>query len=137
MKRNKTILSLAIAIAFLFSCNFIYSQSNNGSSKAKSRIVHEEKSIKGKTSSMLESEEKYDQNGNVIEETEYKDGKIDKHMLYEYDANNNKIKETELDAEGKPKKTAEYKYVNGLRTEKNTYDETKKLISKKTYTYSY
>jgi lipopolysaccharide export LptBFGC system permease protein LptF len=137
MKSKNNYISIAIIIALVFCSTLVFGQNNSAPGKAKSRTVHEEKTVKGKKSTTIDSEEKYDQNGNVIEEKEYKDGKVDKHMLYEYDSNNNKIKETELDASGKPKKTAEYKYVNGVRTEKNTYDETKKLISKKTYTYSY
>jgi hypothetical protein len=105
--------------------------------KIKSKTVHEEKTVKGIKTTLIESEEKYDLNGNVIDEIQYKDGKIDKHIVNEYDSNNNKTKETEFDGTGKAKKTCEYKYANGLRIEKNTFDENKKLISKKTYTYSY
>jgi antitoxin component YwqK of YwqJK toxin-antitoxin module len=100
-------------------------------------IVKIEKTVKNVKNTLIDAEEKYDQKGNLIEETQYKDGKVDKRMVYEYDANNNKIKETETDASGKLKKTSEYKYENGLRTEKITFDENKKLISKKTYSYIY
>lgn len=104
---------------------------------AKSRIVYEEKFEKGQKKTMIDSEEKYDLRGNTIEEIEYKDGKMDKHMQYEYDADNNRIRETELDENGKIKKTAEYKYEKGLRKEKLSYDAGKNLISRKTYNYTF
>ena len=79
-----------------------------------------------------ESETYYDTHGNVVESINYKLGKVDKHFKYEYDADNNKIKEEEFDASGKIKETSDYKYENGLRTEKNVYDSNKKLKSRKT-----
>ncbi len=136
MKNKIATLALLFG-AIIFSSTALYSQSAGSSGSIKARIVHEEKTEKGKKSVYIDSEEKYDSKGNVIEEIEYKDGKIDKHMLYEYDSNNNKIKETELNDSGKPKKIGEYKYENGLRKEKYVYDGNKMLISKKTYTYKY
>ncbi len=136
MKRKIAIQALLI-LALLLGSSVLFGQSSSASSSIKARIVHEEKTEKGKKSVYIDSEEKFDSRGNVIEEIEYKDGKIDKHMLYEYDSNNNKIKETELNDSGKPKKIGEYKYENGLRKEKYIYDGNKMLISKKTYTYKY
>jgi antitoxin component YwqK of YwqJK toxin-antitoxin module len=83
-----------------------------------------------------DSETYYDSRGNVIESITYKQGKIDKRFKYEYDTDNNKIKEEEFDPSGKIKESSDYKYVNGLRTEKNVYDSNKKLKSRKTYTYT-
>lgn len=137
MKSKTIILNMSVIIALMVSSYALYGQNSNSSGKIKSKTIHEEKTVKGVKSKLIDSEEKYDQNGNVVEEIQYKDGKVDKHMVYEYDASNNKITETELETSGKPKKTSEYKYVNGLRTEKNTFDVNKKLISKKTYSYFY
>lgn len=122
---------------FMISNISAFAQNDNASVRVKSRIVHEEKTDKGKKTTSIESEEKYDLAGNVIDEIQYKDGKVDKHIVYEYDSNNNKTRETELDASGKAKKIGEYKYLNGRRAEKYTYDADKKLISKKTYTYTF
>jgi hypothetical protein len=74
--------------------------------------------------------------GNVLENISYKQGKVDKHFKYQYDSDNNKIKEEEFDAAGKLKESSEYKYANGMRTEKTVYDSNKKLKSKKTYVYT-
>ena len=136
MKFSTIILSITI-LFFTFTFQEVLGQNNTQSGKIKSRIVYEEKTEKGVKKTKIDSEEKYDQKGNTIEEIEYKDGEINKHMVYEYDTDNNRIKETELDATGKVFKTGEYKYENGLRKEKNTYDGSKKLLSKKTYVYTY
>ena len=92
---------------------------------------------KGIEKKFIDSETKYDAKGNVIEEIEYKAGKIDRHVIYKYDENNNKISETELDAAGKKTKITEYKYNSeNLRIEKAVYDGNKILKSKKIYQYT-
>jgi antitoxin component YwqK of YwqJK toxin-antitoxin module len=136
MKNKNYIIPLAVLfLAVIYQP--VFSQEKTTDKKIKSKITHEEKVIKGVKSSLIDSEEKFDFNGNLIEEIDYKDGKVDKHLVYEYDSNNNKIKESELDSDGKVKKYSEFKYENGLRTEKNTYDQDKKVLSKKTYTYTF
>jgi hypothetical protein len=135
-KRN---IEFVIILFFLSTIGSLtaFTQNNTGIGILKSKITHEEKIVKGVKNTTIESEEKYDQHGNVVDEIQYKDGKVDKHMVYEYNSENNKIKETEFDSSGKTKKIGEYKYENGIRTEKSIYDADKKLISKKTYTYTY
>jgi hypothetical protein len=83
-----------------------------------------------------ESETYYDAHGNIIESINYKLGKVDKHFKYQYDAENNKIKEEEFETSGRLKEYSEYKYSEGLRTEKVVYDSNKKTKSKKTYVYT-
>jgi antitoxin component YwqK of YwqJK toxin-antitoxin module len=83
-----------------------------------------------------ESETYYDTKGNMIESITYKLGKVDKHFKYQYDADNNKIKEEEFDMTGRIKESSEYKYTDGLRTEKIVYDSNRKMKSKKTYVYT-
>jgi hypothetical protein len=83
-----------------------------------------------------DSETYYDSRGNVTESISYKLGKVDKHFKYEYDAENNKIKEEEFESSGRLKESSEYKYSNGLRTEKTVFDPNKKMKSKKVYTYT-
>jgi hypothetical protein len=104
--------------------------------KLKSVVITEEKYDMLVKKQYKESETYYDIRGNVIESVTYKQGKVDKHFKYSYDADNNKIKEEEFDATGRLKESSEYKYENGLRTEKIVYDPNKKIKSKKTYTYT-
>jgi antitoxin component YwqK of YwqJK toxin-antitoxin module len=105
--------------------------------KLKSITEFEQKYEKGVAGKALkESEIRYDSNGNIIEETEYKLGKVSKHVTCQYDEDNNKIRETELDPSGKKIKVTEFKYTDdGLKSEKIVYDANNKIISKKTYKY--
>ncbi len=116
----------------------LWSQSKKiGQGKIKSITVIEYVYDKGVEKKYIDSETKYDVRGNIIEEIEYKGGKIDKHVIYRYDDNNNKVSETELDASGKKTKITEYKYnSDNLRIEKAVFDGNKVLKSKKIYQYT-
>ena len=105
--------------------------------KLKSMTEYEQKYEKGVAGKVLEeSEILYDSDGNIIEETEYKLGKVSKHMTYQYDEDHYKIRETELDPSGKKIKVTEFKYTaDGLKSEKTVYDGNNKILSKKTYKY--
>ena len=111
-------------------------QKAGSDAKIKSLIVSEEKYDMLVKKQYKESETYYDVRGNVIESITYKQGKVDKHFKYQYDSEDNKIKEEEFDATGRIKESSEYKYSNGVRTEKSVFDPNKKLKSKKTYTYT-
>lgn len=132
----KTVKPIIIIIMFLGCALSANSQKSGSIDKIKSVVVTEEKYDMIVKKQYKDSETYYDSRGNVIESITYKQGKIDKRFKYEYDAENNKIKEEEYDASGKIKESSDYKYVNGLRTEKNVYDSNKKMKSKKTYTYT-
>jgi hypothetical protein len=87
-------------------------------------------------SKYLESTEKYDSNGNVLEEIKYeKDKSIKKHVIWTYNSNNDKLTETHLDASGNTIKKIVYEYNGSLRIMKKEYNEKNKLVSWKTYTY--
>jgi len=102
----------------------------------KSIVVTEEKYDMLIKKQYKESETYYDTKGNLIESITYKLGKVDKHFKYQYDSDNNKIKEEEFDLSGRIKESSEYKYTDGLRTEKIVYDSNRKMKSKKTYVYT-
>jgi antitoxin component YwqK of YwqJK toxin-antitoxin module len=104
--------------------------------KVKSIVVTEEKYDMLIKKQYKESESYYDTKGNLIESITYKLGKVDKHFKYQYDADNNKIKEEEFDPSGRIKESSEYKYADGLRTEKTVYDPNRKMKSRKTYVYT-
>jgi hypothetical protein len=104
--------------------------------KVKSVIVYDEKFDKLVAKKSKESETVYDAHGNIIEEIEYINNKVDKHFQYQYDASDNKIKEFELDSSGKITKTSEYKYDKGLRIEKTIAGADGKVRTKKTYVYT-
>jgi len=133
MKTVKPIILIIMFLAFAASAEC---QTPGTNAKIKSVVVSDEKYDMIVKKQYKDSETYYDSRGNVVESISYKQGKVDKHFKYEYDTDNNKIKEEEFDASGKIKESSDYKYVNGLRTEKNVYDSNKKLKSRKTYTYT-
>ena len=133
MKNTKTLFLILVISGITLSA---MCQKSASDVKIKSQIVTEEKYDMLVKKQLKESETYYDIRGNVIESITYKQGKVDKHFKYQYDSEDNKIKEEEFDATGRIKESSEYKYSNGVRTEKSVFDPNKKLKSKKTYTYT-
>lgn len=115
----------------------ILAQSQAKAPKIKNIIVVEEEFSKDFQGKMTDSETYFDQSGNIIEEKEFKNGKIKTHLKNEYDTFGNKTKVIELDESGKILKSTVYKYDKNLKTEKLVYDAKSKLTSKKTYNYKY
>lgn len=133
MKPIKTLFIIVLFSGLTLSAVCQKSVSNN---KIKSLIVTEEKYDMLVKKQYKDSETNYDSRGNVLETITYKQGKVDKHFKYQYDVDNNKIKEEEFDAAGRLKESSEYKYADGLRSEKIVYDPNKKIKSRKTYVYT-
>ena len=133
MKRVKTLLLLVFFPGLHYRQ---FARNRDLTDKIKSLIVSEEKYDMMVKKQYKESETYYDTRGNIIESITYKQGKTDKHFKYQYDSDNNKIKEEEFDASGRLKEFSEYKYADGMRTEKTVYDPNKKIKSKKTYVYT-
>jgi len=137
MSRFKSIKIFFIVVLILsVSHEVACGQENSSKTKVKSLVVTEEKHDGAETKTYKESEIKYDLNGNILEDIEYKDGVLVSHFVYEYDTNNNKIRETEFDKNGKVSKVSLYKYENGLRVEKSVFDNKGNLKTKKTYKYT-
>jgi hypothetical protein len=120
----------------LFNTSYTFGQQDITPNKIKSIVVYEEKFDKLFSKKVKESETFYDSRGNITEDIQYKEGKIDKHFTYQYDSENNKIKEIEFDSSGKVIKTSDYKIEKGVRTEKVVYDANMKVKSRKTYIYT-
>jgi antitoxin component YwqK of YwqJK toxin-antitoxin module len=133
MKKTKTLLFIIVFSGITMSAICQKTVSND---KIRSLVVTEEKYDMLVKKQYKESETYYDTHGNVLESITYKQGKVDKHFKYQYDSDNNKIKEEEFDASGRLKESSEYKYADGLRTEKTVFDPNKKIKTKKTYTYT-
>jgi len=133
MKRIKGIFLIILVFGTVLTA---FGQNTDPKNKIKSIIVTEEKADLLVKKQYTESETYFDQKGNITEEIIYKQGKVDTHFKYMYDENNNKIREEEFDSSGKIKESSEYKYENGLRTEKTIYDSNKKIKTKKFYKYT-
>jgi len=133
MKTARTFLLIIIILVITLSAECQKSGSNI---KIKSLVVSEEKYDMLIKKQYKDSETYYDSHSNILESITYKQGKVDKHFKYQYDSENNKIKEEEFDSSGRIIESSEYKYENGLRTEKTVYGPNKKMKSKKTYAYT-
>jgi len=85
----------------------------------------------------IEKEETYNFRGDLVEIKAYIDkGKtVDSWIKYKYDTQGNLIEEQVLNSKGEPKERFEYKYENGLKTEKLCYDNKNRLTKKKIYKY--
>ena len=87
---------------------------------------------------VVESIEKYDTNGNVIELQEFNsEGQIKNWKKFKYDADENKIEETSIDAKGKVEERTAWIYKDGLLREKQYYDSRDRLTKRKEYIYEY
>jgi hypothetical protein len=136
MKTKSFGLISVLLIILLAGSIKVFGQQNNAQNKIKTVVVYDEKFDKLISKKYKESETSYDSKGNITEDIQYTEGKIDKHFVYQYDSENNKIKETEFDTNGRVIKISEYKIEKGLRTEKTVYDANMKIKSKKTYIYT-
>ncbi len=102
----------------------------------KTKIVWKYDYKTGKEKKLMESKKKFDENGNTIEEIVYDEfGKIDTKVKYSYNDDNEIIKEVHYLPSNKIKKTIEYKYKAGFKTEKIVLDNKGKIKSKKVYQY--
>lgn len=128
--------SISVILFVLTGCFAAYSQESGNKPKIRSLIVLEEKNDVLIKKQLKESETYYDEKGNILEEIEYKQGKVDTHFKYKYDAEGNKILEEDYDPSGKLQEYSEYKFENGLRVEKIVYDPSKKVKSRKIYKYT-
>lgn len=81
---------------------------------------------------------RFDRNGNVVEEKEFnKLGEIKKWEITEYDSTGNIVSFSVLDEKGDLVEREEYRYSDGLVTEKLYFDSKNRLYKRKVYEYEY
>jgi hypothetical protein len=87
----------------------------------------------------LNKEEFFDAKGQLIEVKEYSDKgqKIKNWEKFKYNIDGDVIEEQELDSKGVLTKKTEYKYENGLKTERLEYDGKGRLTERRSYEYSF
>jgi hypothetical protein len=132
----KTSKSLLLSLLGICLTSGLIAQQDSKDRRIKSIVVYQEKYDMLVTRKYKDTEQYFDSKGNLTEDITYKQGKIKKHFKYQYDADDNKIREEEYDPSGRLIEYSEYKFENGLRTEKNVYDSSKKLKSRKVYQYT-
>ncbi len=87
---------------------------------------------------MVETIEKYDKNGDLVELKEYdKEGAVKKWEKYVFDDDGNLVEEVFLDDKGRITRTEKNIYKEGLRVEKHFYNNKGNLYKRKVYEYEY
>jgi IMP dehydrogenase/GMP reductase len=87
---------------------------------------------------VVESVEKYNGEGELIEIQEFNRlGEMSKWEKYAYDEEGNLVEEVFLDQKGKVTRTEKSIYQEGLRVEKQFYNDRGRLYKKKEYLYEY
>lgn len=86
----------------------------------------------------IESIEKYNEDGDLVEIQEFsRKGEIRKWEKYAYDEEGNLVEQVFLDEKGRTERTERNLYEDGLRVEKQFFDERDRLYKKKVYVYEY
>jgi len=87
---------------------------------------------------LIESIEKYNEDGEMIEIQEFNSrGEVKLWEKYAYDEDRNLIEEIFLDHRGRITRIERSVYKDGLRVEKHYYNNKEKLYKKKVYVYEY
>ncbi len=103
-----------------------------------STTVHEYFIEEGMDDPVVESVEKYNEDGDLIEIQEFnKKGEVRKWEKYVYNDDGKLVEEVFLDAKGRIERTEKSFYEDNLRVEKQFYNSRGKLYKKKKYLYEY
>lgn len=117
---------------------FLFAQSEEiiRSKNIVSQTVYEYFIEEGLKDPVVERIERYDTDGNMIEEKEMnKEGEVREWMKYTYDTEGNKVEETILNIRGGQEERIEWIYKDGLVVEKKYYDHKDRLVKRKEYKY--
>ena len=102
------------------------------------RTVEEYFIAEGMDEPVVESVEKYNEEGELAEVQEFnRKGELKKWERYGYDEEGNLVEEVFLDHRGKVERIERTIYKDGLKAEKHYLDHRGKLYKKKVYTYEY
>lgn len=101
-----------------------------------SRTVNEYFIEEGIKEPLIESFQRYNEDGEIIEIKKFnKRGEITLWEKYDYDEDRNLIEEQFLDEKGKVIRTEKTIYEDGFKVEKHYYNNKDKLYKKKVYVY--
>ncbi len=133
--RHILILLIALCFSPILSAQSSSKVEKRGITK---RSITEISYENGANEEIIEEEKWFDEEGNVIELKERDNkGKLKNWVKYTYTKKNDVETELYLNANGKLLEKIEYRYEDGLRTEKLYYDGKERLVKKKVYAYEY
>ena len=106
--------------------------------KIVTRTVQEYFIGEGMDEPVVESIERFNERGDLIEIKEFNSkGEIKLWEKYSYDSEGNVVEEVFLDARGRTERTEKSVYSDGLRIEKQYFNNKDKLYKRKVYEYEY
>jgi hypothetical protein len=106
--------------------------------KIASQSIYEYFVEEGIDEPLLESYEKYDAEGNLLEIKELNSkGEVKLWQKYMYDEEGNVVEKIFLDAKGRVESKEKSIYSDGLRIEKQFYNKKDKLVKRKVYEYEF
>jgi antitoxin component YwqK of YwqJK toxin-antitoxin module len=139
MKKKTAILFLWI-LASLFLAGPLAGQDAETIKEKKiaSRTVHEYFLEQGMDKAVVESIEKYDENGKLTEIKEFNSkGEVKLWEEYTYNEEGKVVEARYFNARGNLESREKNIYSDGLRTEKLFYNNKDKLVKRKVYEYEY
>ena len=138
MKKN-IIFTLVFCMLAGCLCAQNNSKDNTKRERKKNLVVKEWNTRAGSKTPYLDNMVTYDELGRKIEEIEYASYGQKSRTTYRYDGNTNKcIEQVEYDDKNKPKRIKRFEYnADGTRKTQNNYNPNGKLVSTKTFEYSY
>ena len=131
---------------FLLTCAFLFvvgpmagqSTQTIKEKKIATRTVQEYFVDEGMDKPVVESIEKFNERGNLLEIKEFnRKGEVKLWEKYAYDTEGRVVEEVFLDAKGRVERTEKNIYSDGLRIEKQFYNNKDKLYKRKIYEYEY
>jgi len=131
---------LYMMLIFMFISGGVFGQSKKIIKEKEiiSTTVHEYFIEEGMDDPVVESIEKYNEAGDLIEIQEFnKKGEVKKWEKYAYNDDGKLVEEVFLDAKGRIERTEKSMYEDKLRVEKQYYNSRGKLYKKKKYLYEY
>lgn len=106
--------------------------------KIVSRTVYEYFVEEGLDEPVVESVERYNERGDLLELKEFNNkGEVKRWEKYAYDEQGNLIEEIYLDGKGRIQRTKKSVYSDGLRVEQLYYNKKDKLYKRKVYEYEF
>jgi len=129
-----------LTCAFLIMTGPVFGQSTKiiKEKKIATRTVQEYFIDEGMDEPVIESLEKYNEDGNLIEIQEFNSrGDVKLWEKYAYDTEGRVVEEVFLDAKGRVERTEKSIYSDGLRIEKQFYNNKDKLYKRKVYEYEF
>jgi hypothetical protein len=139
MHRKTGVVSLGIMVLLSVALSMMgQSAKTIQEKKISGRTVYEYFVDEGRDEPVIESIEKYDEQGRLLELKEFnRKSEVKRWEKYAYDADGRVKEEVYLNAKGRVERTEKSIYSEGLRIEKQFYDKRGRLYKRKVYEYEY